>query len=261
MNLDGKLDFHLDWPIFDGGYIATPDEDGNEVLWPKKPNAAVRVTSVPAHGTLFLDFAELAVVPDRGSERFIEFANAHGAAWVIDRPAPAIPKSNGAGAISWYDFTAQEFQHGVKLWNASKSDCVPKSLIIKRGVDYYQRIEGGEERYCLHQSIGDIGKDSTPSEICRVALANHLSLHLARRISVSVWPSPNNESLELFTEPNDLVSAMWLQFAFAVSGVFSIQKCEDKSCGKYFAITTKARGNPRRFCGDTCRKRASLARK
>lgn len=61
--------------------------------------------------------------------------------------------------------------------------------------------------------------------------------------------------LSLYYLPNDLLSAMWYQFARAIDGDRTYQRCEN--CRNWFEVRSPdgARAD-KRFCGDACRARA-----
>jgi hypothetical protein len=53
--------------------------------------------------------------------------------------------------------------------------------------------------------------------------------------------------------PPNLLAAMWLQFAHAVTGEFQLQLCA--GCGKYFQVGPGARRADATTCSDACRQR------
>ena len=60
-------------------------------------------------------------------------------------------------------------------------------------------------------------------------------------------------SLVLVFRPPNLLAAMWLQFAQAVSGRYDIRQCQ--GCGSYFMAGPGARRPGAKTCNDTCRQR------
>jgi hypothetical protein len=57
--------------------------------------------------------------------------------------------------------------------------------------------------------------------------------------------------------PKNLLAAMWLQFAQAVTGEYQLREC--KGCGEYFQIGPGARRGQTKTCSSRCRQRASRA--
>ena len=53
--------------------------------------------------------------------------------------------------------------------------------------------------------------------------------------------------------PSNLLAAMWLQFAQAVTGEFKLKRCEQ--CGEYFPVGPGGKRADAETCGDRCRQR------
>jgi hypothetical protein len=77
------------------------------------------------------------------------------------------------------------------------------------------------------------------------------------------WTPDTNESggygQRIVFRPKNLVSAMWIQFAQAITEELQMRQCE--SCGEYFQVGPGAAREDARFCKDVCRVRAWVKRK
>jgi hypothetical protein len=63
----------------------------------------------------------------------------------------------------------------------------------------------------------------------------------------------------IFLEPEDLLSAMWLELAMAVEGNVNFDRCRE--CPTWFAISPGTNRPDKRYCSDACRMRAYRKRK
>lgn len=105
-------------------------------------------------------------------------------------------------------------------------------------------------RYLLQAEIN--------KRIADINSSNHLAI-----IPRLVWcPGPRIEGVarpdhhqRIIFEPTNLLAAMWLQFARAVTEEYQLQMCE--GCGEYFQVGKGARRLHTKTCGSRCRQRAS----
>ena len=65
------------------------------------------------------------------------------------------------------------------------------------------------------------------------------------------WPDGN---YQLVTRPNNLLGALWFQFASSISGQKSYRACE--VCGRAMEMSPDVNRADRRYCSDACRSRA-----
>jgi len=94
--------------------------------------------------------------------------------------------------------------------------------------------------------------------IADISSSDHLAI-----VPLLVWcPGPRIDGLakpdhhqRIIFEPTNLLAAMWLQFARAVTEEYQLQMCE--GCGEYFQIGKGARRSHTKTCSSRCRQRAS----
>jgi hypothetical protein len=53
--------------------------------------------------------------------------------------------------------------------------------------------------------------------------------------------------------PTNLIGAIWLQFAEAVSGGYELRPCQNKACGKVFTVSADGRQSRKAFCSVACK--------
>lgn len=81
----------------------------------------------------------------------------------------------------------------------------------------------------------------------------HLHQH---RPSVDVrWPR-GESTPQLFVVPENLLQAMWLQFAEALGGSRDFHRCDREGCGRWFERAPQARRRSATYCSTACRNRA-----
>lgn len=82
---------------------------------------------------------------------------------------------------------------------------------------------------------------------------------LQRDLPLRLLPVPDTNDFMLRLVPDSLVTAMWLQFAQAISSAHEYGQCD--VCEKWF-VASEGKGKPkRRYCSDACRVKAQRLRK
>jgi len=79
--------------------------------------------------------------------------------------------------------------------------------------------------------------------------------YLREHTSPSVAVRPEGDGLSLAITPRNLLGAVWLQFAQAVSGNLQHRICQESSCGQWFEVSTRQHGRKTncQFCSVACR--------
>jgi hypothetical protein len=63
----------------------------------------------------------------------------------------------------------------------------------------------------------------------------------------------------LWTVPDDLLTALWLQFALAISGDKRFRQC--RTCGMWYELEPETARATKLFCSDACKTKAYRGRK
>lgn len=101
-------------------------------------------------------------------------------------------------------------------------------------------------------------KSFQPNEVIRPAwrtLQEIINEHLLDQVSLRVYWQLQKESsgnpLELSFSPNNLIGALWLQFAQTVTGGREYRQCQ--YCGKPFVLAPETARTNRRNCSNSCK--------
>ncbi len=143
------------------------------------------------------------------------------------------------------------------FWNEAISD-------MKQAVRLWSSIsEGDIAEITSIRSIFRPTKTSTPEELIAFGfnyLAEVVNRELWRRVQPDLVIDPSALTPVLRFYPDDLLRAMWLQFAQAIAGNKTQRMCV---CGNWFEISAADDGRTTRrmFCSDPCKSRDYRRRK
>ncbi len=125
--------------------------------------------------------------------------------------------------------------------------------------DLFQLVVDDEPGYPFEIEVLDRGLRRDAS---LVSLASELLRVLVNRNLQESHPRlglKGDGQLEILFVPNDLLSALWLQFSLAIQGLKEYKVCP--SCGEWFGIGKYGARRDRKYCDDTCKQRAFEKRK
>ena len=233
---------------------------------------------------LFRNFAE--VEPTR--EGILAFANRYGmlsgmrgghTQTLIYQPAwgpfdPDKTVSYGETLVTWQS-QIQQMKQAVDLWDWAQSDDHARlaSVIVWDASGAWHVASGpvGDESRSLVVNRRNAGRGDSRADRVREPnlrtpalyrvqdiINNHLdnfANHLTERLDLN----PATDEFDFSPVPDSLIAALWLQFAEAVKGNKTYDRCE--VCGKWFERNTKTGRANRRYCSDTCRRKAYWQRR
>ena len=216
---------------------------------------------------LFRDFSQI-----HSEKSVLQFADKYGLLFDVfgegdsetssntDKLLASIELSFGTSLKRWRR-EAGDLAVLVKLWDAiseRKLD-VLRSIIIwteNDEVRYEVKTPKNHNRRSLNRDSPDAGfqpfKRGDLLAPARYALQYELNERLADMPTAPrlVW-TPDNDQQMVFRPPN-LLAAMWLQFAQAITGPYQLRKCA--GCGRYFQVGPGAsRRADALTCRDSCR--------
>jgi hypothetical protein len=96
----------------------------------------------------------------------------------------------------------------------------------------------------------------TPGDLVVPALAflqAKISERLLGKVTQRLLFDVEEKRLHLRPVPDDLITALWLQFAQAVDGDKAFRQCTE--CEAYFEVSPEVARTNRRFCTNACRSR------
>jgi hypothetical protein len=251
--------------VSEAGYEWLKGEDGKPRLVPRHiPGTSFR-TSEP-HKALFLKFAKMA--PTR--EEIQSFADLHGdlfSRYELKHSAARMDRTAAHGA-SFRTWTQEigDMRVLVVLWeNIQHRQLSTLKRVVKwseKEVGYILKTPRRERDVILaHADIPGTGLSRfRPRDVllpARCALQLEINLRLAEYPAVPrlTWtPDTPGCHQRIIIEPSNLLSAMWLQFAQAVTGEFQLRLCEC-GCGRYFQVGPGGRRADATTFDGACRQR------
>jgi len=109
--------------------------------------------------------------------------------------------------------------------------------------------------------IPTIGK--TPprnrSEAAYHYICSVVNKNLKDVLVTGIIPNRFNTGTEMFERPKNLVSALWLQLAHALSRNLEFKQCA--ACSTFFEVKSKKRKNQKKYCSDRCRVRVGARKR
>lgn len=286
--------FAFNWLVDEQGYEWVQGLDSEPRLvacWRSEgPESRLRIYAPLKEQRLFLKFA--AVKPQRADIQ--HFANRYGTLFNYYSDGTAVQRAPGAYRTAQLHGTSLrkwKWEIGymralVDIWKATKAarknvlkgviswdrkDMVSykielplgmssQTILAAHSVNQYllTRFRSGDvlkpARYLLQAEIN--------KRIADINSSNHLAI-----VPRLVWcPGPRIDGFtkpdhhqRIIFEPTNLLAAMWLQFARAVTEEYQLQMCE--GCGEYFQVGKGARRMHTKTCSSRCRQRASRIRR
>jgi hypothetical protein len=114
---------------------------------------------------------------------------------------------------------------------------------------------------CRRRNVSSVRSHtaSSGSHFLQRFIDAHLSPHAAP--SVTVRSDPTDFALSI--TPKNLLGALWLQVAQAVTGNLQHRECEEQTCRQWFEVSTRLEGKRknREYCSDACRQKTYRRRK
>jgi hypothetical protein len=251
------------WPVINAGYRWATGQGGSNHLIPRD-EIELGMHLIEPHSGLFLEFAKLkpalTAIGDFAC-KYGDLFNSYGVGDFVVRNGKL---SRGASEEKWRA-EIQQMSTLVGFWEDIKARRVSKLKEIvtrdDKGIDYLicgRRVMLAHAEIALETPMSRFA----PSDIllpAKYALQKEINRKL-REPDTLVAPqlswTPDNHQRIVF-RPSNLLAAMWLQFAQAVTEEFQLQVCE--GCGKYFQVGPGGRRADAKTCSDACRQRKNRA--
>jgi len=262
--------FMLKWGVPEAGYEWQKGSDSEPHLVSRAEIGSLVWIKEPLQNSgLFIEFANLKPTQDA----IKQFANTWGDIFSKYGPLDLMPQQKGSLSLimgasfeKWKDAIG-EMRVLVRLWEAVKDPKHKRADLAKvitwahGGVRYTIPFpHGAAHCWLAHPEIDrELLARFSPGDVlwpAKYALQAEINKRLANPeiscVPRLIWTAERNQRI-IFT-PMNLLGAMWLQFAQAVTEEFQLRVCE--GCGKYFQIGP---GGKRRAdattCGPACRQR------
>jgi hypothetical protein len=204
----------------------------------------------------------------------LAFANSYGRLGIAGpwRPPPGAtePRIYGESLVDWYA-EIEALREQVDVWDLVRHRDLQE---LARRVRWRDNLPPpGEERLVTvypgsypvdprSERLGGERDAFDPADIIGPALASiqvNVNQHLSDRVAPRLLSIPRLGEMRVFLVPNDLLGALWLQFALALAGEKDHQQCA--RCGTWFEISPERSRPDRVFCSTACRSKAYRRRK
>lgn len=251
------LESPFQWTVAESGYQFHTIDDRVWLAF-KEPTTWTLYQPLVRHTGLYREFMAI-----QTREEILGFVNKYGWLGVQHTDGPLTTESRSVifpeSVPDWW-YEIGRMRSTVLLWDAlQKAD---KKYL--KSVIHWKR----NPKWILFKDFFHTGKmkDTMPdgSQVKYGELNWPAYRHIQDRINESLennasprmlWDESNE--LKLYHVPNNLLGAMWLQFADAVS--YNLEYRECGWCGKPFEVTRSTRSD-RQYCSNSCRVSASRKR-
>jgi hypothetical protein len=274
---------NLYWLVRRGGLgwakAPTPPTPERPSDMPQEPEIPVPAAynALQTHSGLFLSFVESASSPQAVADFFRHFAEAE---WGLRSRWPArteLLEILGGPELSLDDWAQQaaEMKRLVDLWSMlrafnhdplhnhihwRKTDSGlevvydPRAYVKPKG----QRRDAADQVEVIASSTvrPEWFGFFPPNDAILPAVAflqSKINERLAGKVHLRLLYDVEERHLRLNPVPEDLITALWLQFAEAVANDRNYRQCQE--CGAWFEISPEVARTNRRFCADACRLR------
>jgi hypothetical protein len=271
--------FQFSWEVPEGGYRC---ELGSAIDAPRGAKPELMLVEPAPMGVsrvvrryqplneetgLFREFAQIKETP----EGVIDFANKYGALGGDKLPqrvripkidAKGQPHYEGEPITAWHEEIVS-MRRLLQLWD---------DPIGKREITFRTRTTPEPENIWAEWSSGseivvsgifdpdtyERFKDK-PAGVAESYLRTKVNAKLQEHPSTGKLMYERTDRLGLFIVPDSLISALWLQFAFAIDGARKYRSC--MNCKKWFEVGGSVRRADARMCGNNCRAAFAYSKK
>ncbi len=201
---------------------------------------------------LFRNFAVLEPTP----ESIVEFAGRYGTLWETMVGEP----------FHEWEFEIRTMRFLIDVWDAAetkRSGHIAKHFHTEKGgrvllpfadtIMDYRPFRSLDRPAPLEVSDCAEAASGKPLAVARSYVVDAVNRRLnaiGARLELDRFEMP----YRLVMQPNNLLGALWLQFALSISERKKYQSCE--ACGRYMELSPEVNRADRRYCGNACRNRA-----
>ncbi len=260
------------WRVPDHGF-AWVDPDGGEfgrclveverpyAVWETPWENSRPLADKPA---LFRNFAEL----DASEEAIRKFASTHGSLGVPEKFQVDRMPMEGEPHGRWIE-EIETMRHAVALWKGVSEDDrddLMRTLELVGGWDQWQRkafqemwskagsfvaTEGiaADRAQFVNENAPKRNSRFVIQMLCNGKLRQHAVPCILE--DVEFMDERNEYAFALHVVPENLLGAMWIQFAQSVGGNVDFRHCG--ACQEWFRVSPDVRRGHARYCGDACR--------
>ena len=272
--MNGLFDYQC--VVHDSGYEITPvgeiqesTPDGDVIdfyIRPIDPNSTKRIYNMMEHAGAYYEFAHALInllIYKKGKltlhgkysdldDCMIKFANKYGLLTISPYKESTTMWLNNMVNMS----TAVASLEMIKEGNLEEL----KHFFVRDGNKFKIRVDN-EIAPNDHLDISTNGQ--TPprnySEAAYHFISTVVNYNVKDSLVMEIFVNPTNTSTDMIVRPKDLLSALWLQLANAVSRNLEFKQCI--ACPTFFEVKSKKRRFEKTYCSDRCRKRVSAQKR
>jgi len=128
-------------------------------------------------------------------------------------------------------------------------------------VNEYEFMEDGEIIESSYTEIPTMGETSprNRSEAAYHYICSVVNKNLKDLLVTEIIPNRINTGTEMFVRPKNLLSALWLQLAHALSRNLEFKQCA--ACSTFFEVKSKKRKHQKIYCSERCRVRVGARKR
>ena len=128
-------------------------------------------------------------------------------------------------------------------------------------MDRLGRLFEDDEIVDSYSEIPTVGQTPprTYSEAAYHYICNVVNKNLKDTLTTEIIVNSTNTGTDMIVRPNNLLSALWLQLAHAVSRNLEFKQCA--ACSTFFEVKSKKRKNEKIYCSDRCRVRVGARKR
>ncbi|MEX0678893.1 MAG: hypothetical protein WD063_17595 [Pirellulales bacterium] len=242
------------------------DDTPRLALVGKRPELMNRRVVLPTEedAALFRNFAAMEPTPDQ----ILDFVNRHGPLW-----------GEELERFEEWEFEVRTMRFLIQVWDAVRARKLPAEhaelfKADRAGVVEFPHVDNVLEyepwlwqsrrvtehsgaEFTVETGATAVAQRGTPLRAAQsyvvYAINNRLAVLGAQ--TMLDWP---DGKYQLVTRPNNLLGALWFQFASSISGKKTYRACE--ICGRAMEMSPDVNRADRRYCSDACRSRAMRRR-
>jgi hypothetical protein len=254
--------------VSEAGYEWAKGKDGKQHLIPRR-EPGIGYRACKPHSALFLEFAKM----PPSKEAIQNFASLYGDLYSRYGAGHSGTRKDGTVAsgasLGTWAKESGDMRVLVGLWRDIQQRQI---AALKKIIKWGEREVGYEIKTPLRERSATLAHADIPATgfarfgpkdvvlPARCALQLEINLRLAEHSTVAQlsWTTDTRDTSgdyyqRIVFQPPNLLAAMWLQFAQAVTGEFQLKVCE--GCGKHFQAGPGGRRADATTCSDVCRQR------
>jgi len=240
-------------------YLAPPEVDDNyvEYIKPIDPKSAKRIFNLIEHSGAYREFAWILTGSEELSDMYVHIINFTNKYGLLTNPSSSIlgDKKTLLSHMAMMSVAVTSLQY---IKEGAEEEL--NRLFIKEEDHFKLEVDDafifgdGHLFPIIGQTPPRNSSEAAYHYICKV-----VNKYLKDSLVTEIIANQTNTGTDMIVRPKDLLSALWLQLAHAVSRNLEFKQCSD--CSTFFEVKSKKRRFEKIYCSDKCRKRVSARKR